>query len=307
VGEIADALRRAREAESRGESQAAEPAASPITSPLPDLPGEPARPGSLGRAPSTRLLPSRVIEDLSEADRSLALFDEGALDACRSVALRVRAALARADARSLAIVSAARSEGKTTVAWDLALALGSLSRNEGEVALVDLDLRRPSVAKKIGVDVELGIEQFLLGGAELDDVRMLIRRPRIDLYAAGSPVRGTHELLTSPRFADLIHELESRHSVVLVDAPPDLVASDSALILEHVAACVLVARVGFTRVRRFRQLVASLPRHKILGGVLNDVHSSEIYDYQRYHHDEDLAEEDGAIAKRRWRRRGSSR
>jgi Mrp family chromosome partitioning ATPase len=223
------------------------------------------------------------------------------------VALRVRAALARADARSLAIVSAARNEGKTTVAWNLALAMGSLSRKEGEIALVDLDMRSPSIAKKIGVDVELGIEQFLLGEAELDDMRMVIRRLNIDLYAAGVPVRGTHELLTSPRFAQLIQELESRHAVVLVDAPPDLIASDSALILEHVAACVLVGRVGFTRVRHFRQLVASLPRHKILGGVLNDAPSSETYDYQRYHRDEDVAEEDPPIAKRRWGRGGSSR
>jgi Mrp family chromosome partitioning ATPase len=223
------------------------------------------------------------------------------------VALRVRAALARADAGSLAIVSAVRNEGKTTVAWDLALAMASLSRKEGEVALVDLDLRRPSIAKKIGVDVELGIEQFLLGGAELDDVRMLIRSPSIDLYAAGVPVRGTHELLSSPRFAQLIQELESRHAVVLVDVPPDLVTSDSALILEHVAACVLVGRVGFTRVRHFRQLVASLPGHKILGGVLNDVRSSEIYDYQRYYLDEDGSQGNPPIAKRRWGHGGSPR
>lgn len=283
---------------------AGEPAAPSVVPSLAKLPSEPSSPPSHARAPSARPPAGRVIEDLPAADHTLALFDEGALDACRSVALRVRSALARADARSLAIVSAARNEGKTTAAWDLALAMASLSK-EGEVALLDLDLRKPSVARKAGLDVELGIEQFLLGAAELDDVRMVLRQPNLDLYPAGAAVRNPHELLTAPRFAQLVRELESRHAVVLVDTPPDLVASDSALILEHVAACVLVGRVGFTRVRHFRQLVASLPRHKILGSVLNDVRSAATYGYQRYHHDEDLAVADAPAPKRRWRREGS--
>ena len=226
-------------------------------------------------------------------DPALALRDEGALDACRSVAIRVRTALARAGARSFAIVSGARGEGKTTVALDLALAMATLSK-EGEVALVDLDLRRPSVARKLGVDVELGIEQFLLGGAELDDVRMVVRRPAFDLYPAGAPVRSTHELLISPRFAQLVQELESRHAVVIVDTPPDLVASDSALILEQVAVCVPVGRMGFTRMRRFRQLIDSLPRRQVLGCLLNDVRSTRAYDY--YHHVEQEPGKAGSAA-----------
>ena len=241
----------------------------------------------------------RVIEDLSSVDPAIALTNEAALDACRSVAIRLRTMLAKAGARSLAIVSAARDEGKTTAAMDLAFAMGTLSK-EGEVALVDLDLRRPSVARKLGVHVELGVEQYLLGGAELDDVRMSIRRPSVDVYAVGAPVRSVHELLVSPRFAQLIQELESRHAVVIVDTPPDLVASDSALILEHVAVCVPVGRMGFTRMRRFRQLIESLPKHQVLGCLLNDVRSprSDFYYYQ----DSEERAEQPPSGKRRWLR-----
>jgi Mrp family chromosome partitioning ATPase len=296
LGEIADALKRAREARPAGDAETAE---SPSVLPRPVLPGPPIESGGVV-SPGTPApqQAGRVIEDLSSVDPALALADEAALDACRSVAIRLRTMLAKAGAKSFAIVSAARDEGKTTAAMDLAFAMGTLSK-EGEVALVDLDLRRPSVAHKLGVHPELGVEQFLLGGAELDDVRMTIRRPSVDVYAAGAPVRNVHELLVSPRFAQLIQELESRHAVVIVDTPPDLVASDSALILEHVAVCVPVARMGFTRMRRFRQLIESLPGHQVLGCLLNDVRSAGSGYY--YYQSEERAEPPPS-GQRRWLR-----
>jgi Mrp family chromosome partitioning ATPase len=300
LGEIADALRRAREGRPTGDSEIVDPPARSRDAPVADLPKASERAALPG--PRTRASAARIVEELTSVHPSIALMDEGALDACRSVALRVRAAMARAGAKSFAIVSAARDEGKTTAALNLALAMGTLSK-EGEVALVDLDLRRPSVARMAGLDVELGIEQFLLGGAELDDVRVVVRRPSVELYPAAAPVRSTHELLVSPRFAQLIHELESRHAVVIVDTPPDLVASDSALILEQVAMCVPVGRIGFTRLRRFRQLVDSLPRKQVLGGVLNDVRSTGSYDYH-YYHDEGSAPTPKR-GKRRWGLGGS--
>ncbi|HEX5068202.1 MAG TPA: CpsD/CapB family tyrosine-protein kinase [Myxococcota bacterium] len=221
-----------------------------------------------------------MIESLDGADPVLVLSDDAALDACRRVALRIRTALSRPARRSLAVVSAVRGEGKTTVACDLAIAMASLHK-EGEVALVDLDLRNPSVARRLGIDVEVGIEQYLSGDAGLDDLRIAIQRPQLELYPIAAPVREAHELLVSPRFIQLIRELEARHALVLIDTPACLVASDTAIIVEHVASCILLARFGVTRMRNFRQLVASLPRAKVLGQVMNGmrVPRHRYYDY----------------------------
>jgi Mrp family chromosome partitioning ATPase len=217
---------------------------------------------------------------LTPADPALVLADEAALDACRRVALRIRSTLARTGNRSLAIVSAVRGEGKTTVTCDLGMALASLSK-EGEIAIVDLDLRNPSIGRRLGIPVELGIEQFLAGGAELDDLRVVVQRPSLEVYPVAAPVRSAHELLVSPRFGQLIRELEARHALVLIDTPASLVASDTAMILEHVPACVLLARFGLTRMRNLRHLVAATPRQKILGEILNGVRVSRhrYYDY----------------------------
>ena len=225
-------------------------------------------------------------------DPGLALADEAALDASRRVALRVRTALNRAGSRSVAVASAVRGEGKTTVTCDLAIAMASLSK-EGEVALVDLDLRNPSIARRLGLAVELGIEQYLSGAAELDDVRVVVQRPSLEVYPVSAPLREAHEVLVSPRFAQLIRELEARHAVVLIDTPACLVASDTAIILERVASCVLLARFGVTRTRSFRQLAASLPREKILGHVMNGVRVSR-HRYYDYYHAEGAEQEPGA-------------
>jgi Mrp family chromosome partitioning ATPase len=281
LGEIADALRRARESqfdEGRREPRAASPHAP---SPLAPLVGalEPAPTTAPPRAAVAPHATARQIESLDAADPIL-VTDDVALDACRRVALRIRNAMSRASLRSLAVASAVRGEGKTTVTCDLAIAMASLSK-EGEVALVDLDLRNPSIARRLGVEVDVGVEQYLSGDAALDELRVRIQKPGFELYPVGAPVREAHELLVSPRFAQMIRELEARHPLVLIDTPACLVASDTAIILEKVASVALLARFGVTRMRNFRQLISSIPRAKILGQVMNGVRvpRHRYYDY----------------------------
>lgn len=284
MGEIADALRRAREAQlGEARREPAPPASAAESAARPQA----ARAGSEARARATTAV-GRVVGSLTSADPVLGLADEAALDACRRVALRIRTALARAGGRSVAVVSAVRGEGKTTVTCDLAIAMASLCK-EGEVALVDLDLRNPSIARRLGVEVELGVEQYLSGDVALDDLRLVVQRPSLEIYPIAAPAREAHELLVSARFAELIRELEARHAVVLIDTPATLVASDTAIILEKVATCILLARAGVTRMRNFRQLVASLPRAKMIGGVMNGARPERHRYYDYYH-----AEGDGS-------------
>ena len=65
-------------------------------------------------------------------------------EVCRQLALRLRTALDERGSRTVAVVSAERGDGKTTLAVNLAIGLATLTR-EREVALVDLDIRKPSM------------------------------------------------------------------------------------------------------------------------------------------------------------------
>src|SRR5512138_3341890 len=160
MGEISEALRRARAAE-----PAEQPSAPADRVPLPPPPPPIAQsaPAAAQPAAADRIdSPPRTREGLW-SPRALFVEDHGAAAECaRHLALRVRAELERRKVRTVAVVSALHDEGKTTVAGNLAMALCSLSPTRS-IALVDLDLRRPSLAKTLGVAPKAGIDDVISG------------------------------------------------------------------------------------------------------------------------------------------------
>jgi Mrp family chromosome partitioning ATPase len=190
-------------------------------------------------------------------------------ESCRHLALRVRAELERRSLRSVAISGPLRNEGKTTIACNLALALASVSRGRA-VALVDLDLRRPSIAADFQIRVATGIEDFLTGARGLPEICFSIEKPAVDVFPAARPHASAHELLVQPTFAALVHELERRYATVIFDTPPTLLVPDTRLILDHVGAFIAVARSGVTRQRALQSMLDQLPRDRFLGTILNE-------------------------------------
>jgi len=242
------------------------------------------------------------METVEPTRSAIVLHDEPGVESCRHLAVKLRAELDRCGAGVVAIVSAVQGEGKTTVACDLALALASVSR-AAEVALVDLDLRNPSVARYLGLQVDAGIEDFFSGNVTLDGARVEVAQPRIDIFPALRPTRDAHQLLVLPALARLIAELRQRYAVVVVDTPPALVVPDASLILREVPACVAVARAGVTRARFFRELVEALPPQRLIGEVLNEARTASSHYYSSYTNARPENEHEGSEASRPPRRR----
>ncbi|MEM7410556.1 MAG: CpsD/CapB family tyrosine-protein kinase [Myxococcota bacterium] len=292
MGEIADAIRRARE---RGESrereltlptlrstqaEAAAPAAPEAPPPTP--------PEDTGSSFGLDSIRSRVpflgkrVESVEVTNEAVILEDGARAEECRHLALRLRAELEERGARSVAVASAERADGKSTVLCDLGIALASLSRGR-EIALVDLDLRKPSLGRYLSLPEGPGIEDVLRRKVTLDEVRVEIENPTLDVYQAVEPQRAAHELLVQPAFAAMIQELESRYATVLIDTPPALLVPDVTLVLRHVGACVPVARAGKTRARNMRQLVGRLPRKQMLPAILNGQRTGDADDEYGYY------------------------
>jgi len=279
VGEISDALRRAR-SESGGKAEEHTAAGNAPASERSSKRAE-RRPDASRRRPDPATAP--IAEDLDALRRTLAGGRDGewqaravavdrhssAAESCRHLALKVRAELERRSLRSLAVTGPLRGEGKTTVACNLALALASVSRGR-EIALVDLDLRRPRVAADFQLSVETGIEEFLAGRASLREVCIAIEKPAVDVFPAATPQVSAHELLVQPSFAAMVQDLERRYSVVVFDTPPTLLVPDTRLILDHVGSFIAVARCGDTRQRAMRSMLDLLPRDRLLGAALNE-------------------------------------
>ena len=295
MGEIADALRRTRgvlfPTPSEGPSAPSLPAADvpPMAAPVP-------------RSARTQQPPGRHVDTLEPTRSAILLRDAPGVEACRHLAVKLVAELERRNAGVVAVVSAMRGEGKTTVACDLALALASISGARG-VALLDLDLRNPSVARYLGLAIDVGVETIFSSDVALDDVRVEVAHPGLDIFPALRPSRDAHELLVLPALARLIGDLKRRYGVVIVDTPPTLIVPDASLILREVPACVAVARSGVTRARLFRELVRVIPRDRLIGEILNGARaSSHVYGGYYYAHTEDEAASGSAS---RGLRRGS--
>jgi Mrp family chromosome partitioning ATPase len=203
--------------------------------------------------------------------------------------LQVRQRLEAGGLGSLLVTSALDGEGKTFTACNLALALASMA-GEQRVALVDLDLRDPSVHIAMGVEVSVGLEGVLAREIPLDAACVRTDLPALDLFLLPRPVPRAHEVLASSAFPDILRQLASEYATIVCDTPPTILVPDVALIAAHVGACVVVARAGTTRLAAFREMVGLLPPDKVIGSFLNDAHvPRHRYNYVRY----DLDEESG--------------
>lgn len=307
MGEIAEALRRAHAERARNDDLApdaepaprepqddvysesarrheeAQPAAAETKAPGPVEPSPPApRPESreAGTSPrpdtdsdlDTRGPGIRLSPDGEEARITQGvLLDEGGAvtDACLQLALRVRQALQVANARTLVVASAMRDEGKTTVSCNLALALASLGQVEG-VALVDLDLRRPSLATVLELPKPAcGVEDVLAAGQPLEHARVRISSPAIDVYPCLRGQLKAHEILLLPAFEQMLSQLKEQYEIVVLDSPPTLLVPDATIIMQHADCYAPVARAGVTRARGFKKMLEILPRKALLGAILD--------------------------------------
>jgi protein-tyrosine kinase len=173
-------------------------------------------------------------------------------------------------ANSLAVVGTAAETGKTLTAINLAIAVAAdLDRT---ALLVDLDLRKPSIARRFGISCEVGFEECLYGGVPLQQaIVRLVGYERLALLPARERCHDSSELLASRRAQDVISEIRARYKdrIVIFDLPPVLQADDALAFSRHVQAALLVvgeARTQRADVARTIELLRNLP---VLGTVLN--------------------------------------
>jgi len=171
-------------------------------------------------------------------------------------------------ARSIIVTSAEMGDGKTTTACNLAIQLVKLDQAL-RVVLVDLDLRRASIAAAFGVQVDSSVAEVLRGEQVLDDAILETDIPGLSALILSQPVADPEWLLSNPNLRTMIQDLESRFDFVIIDTPPVLAVSDAQLILRHASAALFVARAGRTPVKAVRRALDHLPAKKLLGSFLN--------------------------------------
>ncbi|MHC4828446.1 MAG: tyrosine-protein kinase domain-containing protein, partial [Planctomycetota bacterium] len=176
-------------------------------------------------------------------------------------------ALSRSGHQTLLLVGGMPGAGSTTVTTNIAAAAAA----GRTVAIVDADFRRPRVGEAMGVSGEgAGLGDVLTEEATVDQALQKTELG-ISVMTAGQPGSRVIERLNNGQFDSLIAELRHRFDLVLVDAPPAVVAGDSQVLANKVDAAVLVVRAY----QEQRGLVARLMNQlndaqcELLGVILN--------------------------------------
>ena len=187
--------------------------------------------------------------------------------------------------RSIALTSAAPSEGKSTIAAHLAIANAD---REKKTLLVDADLRRPSLHSKFGFNPRVGLSNVLTGELPWQDVLLPIKgKPNLTLLPAGP---GSHRAadLIGTRLSSLLDEFAKDYDLVILDSPPLLGFAECLQISTAADGVLIVSLAGETKRKAVAAVVSLLQRLRanIIGLILNQVGrntSSEGYAYYGYY------------------------
>lgn len=191
------------------------------------------------------------VRRVKDEQMSSPLVATGLLDPAAEDFRRLRTNLRFADVSSgrrhcFVVSSASAGEGKTWTALNLAFAFANTG---ARVLLIDADLRRPSIAERLGLDGDLGLTTVLLGDAALAEVVQRWDESGPDIVTAGVLPPNPSELLDSEATDEVLEVARREYDFVLIDTPPLLALSDAILIERRVGGLLLVVAADETRKR----------------------------------------------------------
>jgi polysaccharide biosynthesis transport protein len=198
--------------------------------------------------------------------------------------IKVAADVSGKDNRVIGITSTLPAEGKSTVAANLAQLI---AHGGNRVALLDGDLRNPSVTRALAPDAKGGVLEVISGRISLndalytDDVTGLHFLPAV---TDGRPLH-TNEILASPALRSLVENLRKTYDYVIIDFPPLAPVVDVRATTEIVDSYIYVVEWGKTHTNLVQNKLLGCPEiyEKLLGVVLNKANINVLERYEQYY------------------------
>lgn len=235
-------------------------------------------------------LPCDADQELVEGvSKLITLLDPKSLlsESFRSLRTNIQFASMDRRIKSLLFTSAGLGEGKSTTVINLAITLAQ----EGQrVLLVDADLRRPIVHKRLGLPREPGLVEALQGIVSWQEavrtatdlmigslgVDRVLKSPGLDnlhILSSGSAAHNPSECMSLAKLKPLLAEMQDAYDIVLFDTPPILPVTDAVAMSSRIDGTVLVyqvGRIGRNALKRAKFLLDHAQAN-IMGVVLTNV------------------------------------
>ena len=186
----------------------------------------------------------------------------------------------------IVFTSSSPSEGKTVNCINMGIELARVGK---KVLVIDSDMRKPQVARTLGISQAPGLSEVLSGNVDMSDLNSICQKTKfenLDVLPSGLIPPNPAELISCDRMGVLINVLKEKYDYVLVDTPPTLVVTDSLLYRPYATGYVLIVRANKSRRENTLKLVNRLKQvdAHIIGFILNDKKiESKGYGYKNYY------------------------
>lgn len=178
------------------------------------------------------------------------------------------------------VTSAISGEGKTFTTMNLAISI-AMERDK-TVLMVDCDDARSSLTRALNLSSSPGITDILLGTvSDVEDIIVNTDIDKLKVIPSGEMNAYSTELFASQKMEALLSELAQRYSdrIILFDAPPLLMTSQTKVLAHHVGQVIIVVEEGKTPQRAIVDAISQLDPNLIIGTVLNKRKKSGMGDY----------------------------
>lgn len=189
--------------------------------------------------------------------------------------------------RVIGVTSSAPHEGKSLTAVNLAYSISQLDK---KVLILDADMRKSTVHRKMSLKLSPGLKDLLTGTDTIDNVLQTfhsnVTGASVDVIAGGEPSENPSELLNSDRMVKLLNALQNVYDYVIVDLPPVGAVIDAVSISKHLDGMLIVVRENYCTNNMLTDTLRQLDFAgiNILGFVLNGAleGAGKKYKYSKY-------------------------
>lgn len=164
-------------------------------------------------------------------------------EAYRSVRTALQFSTASGVPRLLTVTSAMAGEGKSTTVLSLSIQFAQAGKR---TLLIESDLRKPSLHRTLRLDNQVGLTNYLAGGAQPTDITKPTHIPNLFVIPAGPLPPNPAELLSSARMVELLGLAAEKFDQVIVDSPPLLGLADALIIGNLCEGTLLTVEMGGT-------------------------------------------------------------
>ncbi|MDO6712867.1 polysaccharide biosynthesis tyrosine autokinase [Aliiglaciecola sp. 2_MG-2023] len=169
--------------------------------------------------------------------------------------------------KTLLVTSATGSEGKSTLAMNLAAAYSQI----GKTLLLEVDLRKPSISKNLQIKSRIGLTDLLAGTVNFGDcIVNPTDNKQFNVMPCGTIPHNPIELLSSEKFAKALQSLKTHFDHIILDGPPTLPVSDACIVGTKVDGVIVAVRAEETKIKVSKEAVKRLQKlhANVVGAVL---------------------------------------